>query len=253
MKFCPNCGSKREDETICKCGFNYEKDLAEENINTNPIFFNGMDYINKIVSNKKEQNPGVISLKELKKRVIDLGDLIRVSYTSSGGMMGEYYNQELNFQKNEMEITNQDWHHGPKTRIFYKVDEKEVQEIKKILIENNFRAWSEIAIDTSMIAMDAPSSSMGLSFEKGYATINRNIYMSDEERKIYSDVRQKINNLVKEENIIKEDLLEPGMNMSDMMMQAKPIEEKIFCPECGSPIEKGETKCNTCGYIPDKK
>ena len=24
MKFCPNCGSKRDDKNICECGYNYE-------------------------------------------------------------------------------------------------------------------------------------------------------------------------------------------------------------------------------------
>lgn len=42
MKFCPNCGKKREEENICLCGYNYETGETEE-IEVTPLpGFTGM-------------------------------------------------------------------------------------------------------------------------------------------------------------------------------------------------------------------
>lgn len=234
MKYCPNCGSVRNDKDVCECGYSY---LTGEIIENS---FMGMGEINKYA--KVEMNQGVISLEELKKRKLDLGDLIKVSYTSSGGMMGSYYNDELSFETNELTVIDQKWHHGEKKKIVYKANEKEVQEIKNILIDNNFSAWSEISVDNSLIAFDAPSSSMSLTFQKKSVSISTMIYMDQQERDLFFKVREKINSFMKNQTKISEKILTQGEELGMMGMFSN---ISSFCPKCGKQLQ--DEKCE-CGY-----
>lgn len=231
MNFCPNCGKKREEEEICVCGYNYLTEEVEKNS------FNSMNKMNDLCGFVSFQ--GGVSLEELKRRKLDIGDLLSISYTSSGGMMGSYYNDELSFEKNEFTVVNQEWHHGEKKEIKYRVDEDKIKEIKNILIENNFRAWSEIPVDKSMIAYDAPTSSVYLRFEQKTVSFSTLIYMNQEEKEIFSELRKMINSLAIKENIISEKILTNGMMVFGLTTTSG------FCPECGGPLVDG--KCE-CGY-----
>ena len=102
MKFCPNCGKKREEENICMCGYNYETGETQEQETTQVNAFGNLDLMNKMFG--IDDDKAAISLEELKKIETDYGELLSISYTSSGGMMGSYYNDELSFDKNRIII-----------------------------------------------------------------------------------------------------------------------------------------------------
>lgn len=239
MKFCPICGSVRDGKDKCDCGYNYITGEVEKKL------FSGMTEALEIQMNK-----GAISLDELKSRKLDMGDLLSVSYTTSGGMMGQYYYTGLSFTKNEINTINQEWHHGDRIERIYKVDSDKVSEIKKIIIDNNFRAWSEVPVDRSMIAFDAPNSRMGLVFEKGSVSISTDIYMSKEENDIYINLRNMIFSLCNDETKISEKVLEQGQAMGLFMYQNNTSDnsKKRFCPECGKVFEDEIYEC-TCGYV----
>ena len=254
MKFCPECGSVRNGEDKCFCGYNYitgEMEKKEETTVENDSMIAKMMY--QKINTPKE--PVAIPLKELKKKKLDLGEPISVSYTTSGGMMGAYHNQELSFETKKYTIIDQPWHHAPRNTKVYKTDEKVLQEIKKLLIENNYGAWDELPIDERMFAYDAPTSSMSVRFEKGNVSIPSNVYLTKEEEKIDSEISNKILSFIKEDNLIEEKTEGKEETITFMNTMPMPMDPNVvmkypkFCPECGSILKDNDRKCNGCGFI----
>ena len=242
MKFCPNCGSKRESENICMCGYNYETgeiEKPQETETTKVNAFGNLDLMNKMFG--IDDNKVAVSLDELKKIEVDLGDLLSISYISSGGMMGSFYSDELSFEKNLLTVVNQTWHHGERKETVYKVDDDKVQELKKVLIDNNFGAWNHLPVNNSMMAWDAPTSTVYLKYEKNTVSFPTLIYMNEEETNLYRQIMDTIKSFFQKENIIKEEVIKPGEELNMMNgMSTTP-----FCPECGSPL--ANNKCPNCG------
>ena len=236
MKFCPNCGRKREEEIVCDCGYNYETGEAEMK---EPV-------VEEIVPHL-----GAVELDELKRRKLDVGDLLAATYGSSGGMMGGFCEYELSFEDNKLITHVQDWHHGSKFNRTYKVDLDKVKEIKDILIENNFRAWSEVPVDMGIMMFDAPNSYLKLRFEELTATIPTKIYMTDEERNIMANVRDMIYKCANPDNLIEEVILEEGQPINPAFMgggmMGGPVTHAGFCPDCGKLLKDGGVRCD-CGY-----
>lgn len=238
MKFCPNCGRKREnEEKICPCGYDYEKGEVDETKSSPLDCFAREDAtLNPNLTTK--------SLEELKSIKLDYGDLLAVSFTSSGGMMGSFYHDELSFEKNELTVQDQSWHHGERKQTIYKVDEKKAQELKKILVDNNFGAWNTLPINSAFIAYDAPTSSMNLRYEKSSISIPSLIYTDKEESALYMSVREMIKSFMQQENIIKEEVITPGEELNVMGMGMTGFHK--FCPMCASILTTN--KCSKCGY-----
>lgn len=244
MKFCPNCGRKREEETICSCGYNYETGETKETETTSLVVSSAnLNLMNEMMGIYNQS--AALSLEDLKKIEKDTGDLLSISYTSSGGMMGSYYNDSLSFENNELVVTNQTWHHGERKETTYKVDEKKAKEIKKILIDNNFAAWDHLPKNQSMIAYDAPTSNVYLRYEKESVSFPTIVYMDTEENDLYRQVMDMINALFIKENIIKDEVIKPGEELN-MMNQFNGMLINKTCPECASPLINN--KCPNCGY-----
>lgn len=238
MKFCPDCGSKRDEKDLCECGFNFitgESPVREVTSHAN---------IDQHVFSIKDHLTGV-SLEELKRGNLDLGYLLSYGVVTAGGMMGQYYQAELSFETNELTVNNREWHHGEETKKVYKVDEDTSKEIKEGIIENNLRAWSELPINNSMIAYDAPSSSVYLKFEEKTVYINTLVYMNDEESEIFKKYRYALGDLQIEENKISEEVITQGLSMMDLMMKSKP--DTRLCKDCGAVLKDDEKICSLCG------
>ena len=239
MQFCPICGNVTKGATKCdNCGYDKELD--------------------KVVESPKPQviEPFLtyIELDELKRRKLDCGELLSISHTSSGGMEGEYHSKRIDFINNKVETVNQDWHHAPRIRREYDVPSEKIEEIKKIIIDNNLVAWSEIKVDRSMIAMDAPTGSTSLSFENVNVSIDDNIYETEEERAIDRDLFTKFNALIDDKYLTNEETEGAEQNPITGMMgndDCKKLQEDLknskFCPDCGTKVEIGPKFCPNCG------
>ena len=246
MNYCPNCGAKREND-VCSCGYNYESGEVEKVEVPLEMIIKSSDNPNIVL------HQGGVPLEELKRRRLDLGDLLAVNYTVSGGQIGQYSDLELSFEKNELKSIEKEWHHAPQINTYYKVDEEKAQEIKKILIDNNFSAWSEVPGNFSMIVFDAPNRTISLRFADKFLNIPSNIYMDQEEFDLYQKVVELLTSLKVEENKISEKVYTkdgtgtPSM-VSKEAMSSMLNKEAKFCPECGSVLGDDDKECLLCGY-----
>ena len=239
MKFCPICGRPRDNKDICECGYNYETGESELKESMN----NMTDMIKPIV------NQVALSLEEIKKKKKDTGDLLSYSSTSSGGMMGSYYSDELSFKDNTFTVINQNWHHGKKTKTIYKADKKEVEKIKKIITDNNLAVWNELPVDQSII-FDAPTSSIYLKYEKVSVSISTRVILDKEEMDLLHEVNTMIASFIDDKNKISEEVLVEGEDnpMLSMCNPDKELKPQKFCPECGKVVEKEKKFCPDCGH-----
>ena len=239
MKFCPTCGSVRENKTICECGYNYETGESELKQSMNKM----TEIIKPIV------NQVAVSLEEIKKKEKDTGDLLTYSSTSSGGMMGSYYSDELSFKDHTFTVINQNWHHGKKTKITYKADKKEVAKIKKLIVDNNLCVWNELPIDQSII-YDAPTSNIYIKYEKVSISISTRVILDKEEMNLLHEINSMIASFVDDKNIISEEVLVEGEDnpMLSMCNPDKVLKEQKFCPECGKAVDKEKEFCPDCGH-----
>lgn len=251
MKFCPECGSNFEEgKTTCEiCGYGKSKEEQEEIRNKNKFLFKepGFDVIN---NSDFVPMLGVVPLEELKRRKLDYGNIITLSYTSSGGMEGRFYLEHINFDNKELMVEDKPFYNYPSTIKNYKVIDKDLEEIKKIIIENNMFAWSEVPIDRRFIAYDAPTNNMNIRTDNYNFTISYNIYMDDEENKIFNELRGLVHSLIKDENLISEkNINNPSLGLLSNDDVNKIKDMKInYCPECGGIIEENNKFCPNCGY-----
>ena len=189
------------------------------------------------------------SLDNLKSRKLDTGELLRVSYISSGGMNGGYHNTSLSFENKSLEVIDQEWHHGDRIKKVYKVDDDTIGKIKSIVFENNMASWSELPADFRLRANDAPTSSMNLTYSNLSTSISTIASMDDEEREIFREVSNLVYSLIKDENLISEETIQSNenpmmMGFAGMSMMKTPPK---FCSQCGNSLQEGQTECS-CGY-----
>ena len=259
MKFCPNCGSVRDDKDKCACGYNYLTGETEEVEKTTNLFnginvateYPGYDIMQPF---NIENYMDTISLEELKRRKLDLGELLGISYTSSGGMQGMYNSVSLDFKKKELTVVNQDWHHAPRTTKVYEADDETIDKIKTIILDNNMRAWSEIPVNRMFMAMDAPTSSMSLRFEQQPVSMSSLINTDHEETQIYINLKELVYSIIKTGKLISEGTTENENNtpLNGFMMfspntSMNQKQYRTFCPECGSGLLENQYEC-ICGY-----
>lgn len=169
--------------------------------------------IEKIISKKKE-----------------LGKLIKVEESSSGGMDGGHKYINLFVDKKEIEKEIQNWYNSPIEITEYKIDEG-LNEFLDYIDKYNFPAWSKIPEDKELFALDAPSCSISLIYEndnkrKEYYTIDYNIYSPGKYSEIFREFLNKFDKIL-ENSIIKK-------------------ETKYICPDCKEELNKNLT-CK-CGY-----
>lgn len=192
MNCCKICGREIEDNDLC------------ESCRTMNNSFIGMEKIGskKFISpfSKKDY---YVKLSELKNMDMKQGDLISISFDSSGGMTGGSNSIKLSFEEKTIESINQEWYYNPKIVSTYKVLDEDIEKAINMIKENNFPAWSSLPIDNTFIATDMPSSTFYLEYSNNTFEISFNSLMDEIEIKIFNDFYKFVTSLMKEENLLK--------------------------------------------------
>ena len=251
MKFCPECGTPLNGATECDvCGYN--KENTENNIEKNYVDnqnlltnnFIGM----KIVNEPKIDH--IVELEELKNIKIELGDLLSISFDSSGGMTGGYSYIRIDFKTKILEAATQYNHFDPIEIKKYTILDEELKKIEDLIKQYNFPAWSRVDVDRTYIAYDAPTRSFNLTYSNGTYRIPYLIYMNKEESEIFYNFGEVVCSLRKEENLVLKKVIN-NTNGYPMMgiMNPNPDEKTIYyCTKCDKKLEKNKFECE-CGYI----
>ena len=221
MKFCPECGNKLDGKTECDmCGYNKSENEKEEMFESkNEELFVKPGFIGIGINPGLSYNKinGIVSLKTLKEKKMDLGELKSICFSSSGGMMGGISYTNIDFNEKVLETYKKEWHHSDEITKRYTIEDKELNKIKSMIEEYNFPAWSEIDVDRTFIAFDAPSRTFALRYTNNNYVFDYNIYMDEEERNVFYNFREYVGSLIKEERLISENVKRHGESNSIFM------------------------------------
>ena len=247
MKFCPECGMPLEGKDKCSCGFIVSENRVEKPVKDNKIYFTEPPYQN---GNDFEQAIMEIPLEELKRRKLDRGELLSLSFKSYGGMEGMSYSKCVDFENNQIIIENRPHHNSNQTKTVYSASKEELDKIKNIIIENNMGAWQEIPANLAFRAYDAPTSYTYIRFSEGSSNISSLANLTEEELKIKGELIELVNSLIKDENKVSEEEVknENIGAMTGFMGMVDMFNQYTFCPDCGAVMNKDQKEC-PCGFV----
>ena len=193
-------------------------------------------------------NKKTISIKELKKKKYDTGELIKIIYTSSGGMTGGHNNKTIDLENKTITKEVQEWHNTKPIETIYKMSDENIKYIKNTLNIVNFPAWRELEVDNTIFALDAPTNNSYFIYEKDSFNLEDYVIYDEEERKLLIEFNKYLNEIEKEENIIsKKELKEENTSSLNSFIGIKMNNSNKYCPECGEEIKENQNKCS-CGY-----
>ena len=193
-------------------------------------------------------NKKTISIKELKKKKYDTGELIKIVYTSSGGMTGGHNNKTIDLENKTITKEVQEWHNTKPIETIYKMSDENIKYIKNTLNIVNFPAWRELEVDNTIFALDAPINNSYFIYEKDSFNLEDYVIYDEEERKLLIEFNKYLNEIEKEENIIsKKELKEEKTSSLNSFIGIKMNNSNKYCPECGEEIKENQNKCS-CGY-----
>ena len=193
-------------------------------------------------------NKKTISIKELKKKKYDTGELIKIIYTSSGGMTGGHNNKTIDLENKTITKEVQEWHNTKPIETIYKMSDENIKYIKNTLNTVNFPAWRELEVDNTIFALDAPINNSYFIYEKDSFNLEDYVIYDEEERKLLIEFNKYLNEIEKEENIIsKKELKEENTSSLNSFIGIKMNNSNKYCPECGEEIKENQNKCS-CGY-----
>ena len=175
-------------------------------------------FLNIITHFKVLDKDGMINYdKELSKIIknkMNHGELISCTYSNSGDMNGNINSISLKKENNKyiLETNYTPRHDIPLNIVEYNVEEKDLNELIDYINKYNLPSWSKLPVDNDLIALDAPTESISISYDDSkynkseyeVYTINFNIKVSSTGYNILKEFINKLNNLKKEKNIIRE-------------------------------------------------
>ncbi|MBQ6478159.1 MAG: hypothetical protein IJI44_02190 [Erysipelotrichaceae bacterium] len=108
------------------------------------------------------------TIEQLKKIKSEHGPLLTVSYSHGGGMNGDSFSETIRTEKDGRTVleVRQSSEHWIPIRVWeYMIEDEDVYpKLRAYIDEYNLSVWEDLPFDEEMIALDAPSSSIHLSF-----------------------------------------------------------------------------------------
>ena len=140
------------------------------------------------------------------------GEYVEISYSSSGNMLGNTDETELDIKEKIVTTRFSQAHNEPIHVVKYKVEDKDIEEILEVVESYNYLLLSKRKTDTRMIALDGPSTNINIvtndkpigGYSKEYHRIYYDYKLSKKEREKIRELQNKLLSFVKEENKIDE-------------------------------------------------
>lgn len=169
-----------------------------------------------IVKDANENKHELSPLDKLLKEKVEVGELIGVSYSNSGDMLGNTDSISVDLKEKVLKTKYANMHSDPLQVKEYKITNEDVAKIKSIVIRNNLPAFSFLEYDNTRFAYDAPTTHISLEYDNTsiggskYKTYGINYYYAipDGGYELLNELVRYIRFLEKDENLIKEYLEE---------------------------------------------
>ena len=137
--------------------------------------------------------------------------LTEIVYDSSGDMNGSVYNVSLNIKDQILTVKEKDYYDHPFTIKEYSVSKEDIDTLKKDISTNKYPKWEKYKMDESLFAYDAASKDITFEYDKNeleWYRVNLNLKLTSEQRKKLNEFIRFFLSLAKEENLIKEYIVE---------------------------------------------
>jgi len=160
----------------------------------------------------KEESKYSKELEKILKEKVEVDKLLSATYSNSGDMLGNIDSTTVDAENLKVVTKYANMHSDPIQVKEYKITEEDVKKIDKMIKDDNLLALSDLEIDETKFAYDAPSrvlsfdydnSSIGGSRYKSYS-INYIYAIPEDGYPLINAVKDYILSLCKEENLIKE-------------------------------------------------
>ncbi|MBO4918937.1 MAG: hypothetical protein J5365_02150 [Erysipelotrichaceae bacterium] len=155
------------------------------------------------------------TIEDLKKIRSEHGELLSVSYRHGGGMNGDTFSQTIETNKEGQVIltVNESSEHWIPLRVWeYRIEDEDVfVKLREYIDRYNLSVWKDLPFDEEHIALDAPSSSIGLIFndeeyggrKREYCTISYENIVPDGGYDVLNGFVSLIGSYAKNENLIR--------------------------------------------------
>ncbi|MBO4600740.1 MAG: hypothetical protein J5634_00690 [Bacilli bacterium] len=150
-----------------------------------------------------------------KKNEKDYGDLVEVTYSCSGDMLGNTHSIKLDIKKRTVTLSDAEMHSDPIIKTIYKVDRNKINIIKDLIDRYKVASYDDLEIDDTLFVYDACSPSLKLEYITGPKNYNREYYnisyyynLPDISRLVINTVRDDLYDLLIDENIISATVVE---------------------------------------------
>lgn len=145
----------------------------------------------------------------------DYGNLIEVSYSCSGDMLGNVLDISLDLTNNKVEYLYAISHDEHITKTVYSVDKTNVNSIKKLVDAYRIADLNKLDIDDKLFVYDACTPTLALTYKTGKKDYNREYYsvsyyynIDIVKRNIINEIRDDLYHLLIKENIIESLIVE---------------------------------------------
>jgi len=138
--------------------------------------------------------------------------LLEITYSCSGNSNGNIYRITLDIVNNKVIKEEKEYYSDPLKITEYSILEEDIKMIEKEIEEYNFPEWKDEQRDFEMIALDAATAHLTFQYDnsnigghqKEFYGIDFDLKLAKDCNEVLNDFAVKIQNLVKEENKIKE-------------------------------------------------
>ena len=138
--------------------------------------------------------------------------LLELGYNSSGNMRGNFYEVRLNVENKILVLKEKEEYYLPLNVKEYKVNDKDIKVLLDDIDKYNLPEWKCLEYDLDNVELDGPSRSIFFVYDnskinnhkKDWYSIDLNSKVSDKGHEVIRNFRDKILNLMKDENLIKE-------------------------------------------------